>query len=276
MNARPLMRNLSMTPVRLSLLLTIALTSIASAQPGPYGNNGKAPRIPIEGKLQGVQGNMAQVVNDQGQAITFQLPQNGVRFKAPMKFESLAKGMLVRVEAPATGGKFLEPLKLLEVVVPNPSKMNTPNERSMQTPGIYPLSQLLPKQPGQAANPNVRVVGYVVGVEPGKVALNCGGKPMMLELADPVHVEYQSSHLQFAKQGDRVRGSGQANNGQLYATSLEVTGSKPIGNEAPAQQVPLDAMKLRVKEKAKTKSKKETPEPAAPEGAMPVETPKEN
>lgn len=253
-----------MMPVRLSLVIAVALTSVASAQPGPYGNNGKAQRVPIEGKLQGTQGTMAQVIDDQGRALVFQLPQAGLRFKAPMKPESLAKGMLVRVEAPATGGKFLEPHKSLEVIVPDPSKMNTPIERAMQTPGVYPLSQLLPKQPGQMANPNVRVIGIVVGVEPGKVAVNCGGKPMVLELADPVRIEYLSNNLQFAQQGDRVRGSGQMNNGQLYAMSLEVTGSKPIGNDAPAQQMPLEAMKLRVKEKSKSKSKKEAPESSPP------------
>ncbi len=251
----------------LSLWAGLGLRPLLFAQPAQYGKNAQGNRIEVEGTLKAWQGNMMQVVSQDGKVAAFPIPDRpgAVRFKAKLKLEALSRGMMVRVEAPAAGGQFLEPFKLIEVFVPDPSKLSgksSPLERSLNVPGIYPVSMLTQQTPGSMPSPNVRVIGAIVGVSPGKLSLQCGTKSLTLDLAESVSVDFLGNTLQYAKQGDRVRTTGQLNTstGQFSATTVEVTGAKPIGNDAPPQPtMPLEAMKLRVKEKSKAKSKKEEP-----------------
>jgi hypothetical protein len=222
---------------------------------------------------------MMQVVSKEGKMVAFQIPDRpgSVKFKGKYKFESLTRGMMVRVEAPAAGGQFLEPFKSIEVFLPDQSKMNarsSPTDQSLNVPGIYPVSMFTKQIPGSMPSPNVRVVGAIVNASPNKLALQCGPKSLTLDLTDAVSVDFTANTLQFAKQGDHVKTTGYYNpaTGQFSASSIEVNGAKPLGNDPPPQAaMPPEAMKLRVKEKSKSKSKKETPAdaPENPE-AMPA------
>jgi hypothetical protein len=251
----------------LSMSASLVLTSHSYAQPAQYGKNTQGNRLEVEGTLKAWQGNMMQIVSQEGKVAAFPIPDRpgAVRFKAKLKFEAVTRGMMVRVEAPATGGQFLEPFKSIEVFLPDPSKMSgksSPLDRSWNIPGIYPMSMITMQTPGSMPSPNVRVVGAVIGVNANKLLLQCGSKQTTLDLSESVSVDFLGNTLQYAKPGDHVRTSGQLNpsTGQFMANSVEVTAAKPIGNDAPPQPtMPLESMKLRVKEKSKAKSKNEGP-----------------
>lgn len=253
--------------VALAVLVCVGLSSFVVAQPANYGKNPPGNRVEVAGTLKAWQGNMLQIVNKEGQMVAFQIPDRpgSVKFKGKYKFESLTRGMMVRVDAPAAGGQFLEPFKSIEVFVPDQSKMtarSSPNDQSLNVPGIYPVSMLSRQIPGSTPSPNIRVVGSIVNSAPSKLALQCGPKSITLDLADPVTVDFTASNLQFARQGDQVKATGYYNpaTGQFSASSMEVNGVKPLGIDPPPQAVmPPEGMKLRVKEKSKSKSKKESP-----------------
>jgi hypothetical protein len=260
----------------LNALIAMSVSSlIAIAQPPNMAQ--KQTRTEFNGKLQGMQGAMLQIVTDQGQPVVLQFNPQAVRFEAAMKLENLKKGMAVRIEEPALNGKFLEPIRLLEVFIPDPSKMNAKSldERSRYSPGIYPVSQLRKPVPGQQPSPNVRLVGLVVGIEPGKLGLQCGPNSMVIDLAESVSVKFTASSMQFAQPGDSVRGSAtrDSSTGQWAAAgSIEVRSSKPFGEASQAMARP-EEMKLQVKEKSKAKSKKKEPVPTAPSPELETPTP---
>jgi hypothetical protein len=248
------------------------IPSIVSAQPNnPYGSSTKGqPKIEIDGKLQAWQGGMMRIVNSAGQSIAFALPQspNAIRFTAPVELGALKKGMFVRIQAPVgPNGQFLEPVNSLTLFTPDRSRMTTPNDRSMNVPGIYRVRDLVKQIPGEMGSPDVRIVGTVVGVETNAIALQCGNKPMKIELSESPKIELTTSSLEFAKPGDGVRGSGYGNpaTNQIAATNISIQSTKLITAPAPpAAVLGQEGMKLRIKEKAKSKSKTpgltETPE----------------
>jgi len=251
--------------MRLSIFTVIAICccwtqNLALAQQNnPYGAKAQ-PKIEIDGKLQAWQGGMMRIVNSAGQNVAFALPQspNGIRFTAPVELGVLKKGMFVRIQAPVgTNGLFLEPINSLTLFTPDRNKMATPLDRSMNVPGIYPLSQLQQQVPGQMRSPDVRIVGTVIGVEPNSLALQCGNKPMKLELSESPKIELNSSSLEFAKPGDSVRGTAVGNpaTNQIVATNISVQSSKLITAPAPTAATGQEGVKLRVKEKTKTKLK---------------------
>lgn len=232
-------------------------------QNNPYGAKAP-PKIEIDGKLQAWQGGMMRIVNSAGQNVAFALPQspNGIRFTAPVELGVLKKGMFVRVQAPVgPNGLFLEPINALTLFTPDRTKMTTPVDRSMNVPGIYRVSQLQKQVPGEMGSPDVRIVGTVIGVESNAIALQCGNKPMKLELSESPKIELNSSSLEFAKPGDSVRGStiGNPATNQIMATSISVQSTKLITAPAPVPATAgQEGVKLRVKEKPKSKLK--TPE----------------
>ena len=271
------------------LCLSLVIPTVFDQPPKAWGQaaasrsrGGSLPRIELEGRLAAWQGNILRVIADDGRSLVFAIPAkpNALRFQAPLQGQRLSQGMLVRIEAPAAAGQFLEPIKSLEVVFPDPNARNNRSslaERSLTTPGIYPLSQLYPPSPGKGATPNVRVVGLVLGQQEQKLMLQCGPKTLTVELAADVSMEVKASHLRFASTGDRVRASGQLdpNSQQFVASSLEVTGAKPLFDPS-SRSAPTAVTKLGVK--ARTKSGKEDTAAAdlpAPEAAvtLPAEPP---
>jgi hypothetical protein len=246
---------------------------------------GSLPRIELEGRLAAWQGNMLRVIADDGRSLVFAMPAkpNAIRFQASLKDQRLSQGMLVRIEAPAAAGQFLEPIKSLEVVFPDPNARNPKSslaERSLSTPGIYPLSQLYPPSPGKMANPSVRIVGSVVGQQEQKLVLQCGPKTLTIELAPDVSMEVKAPHLRFAATGDRVRASGQfdPSNQQFVASSLEVIAAKPLFDPS-SRAAPSAVTKLGIKASTKSGKKEDaaatdlpTPAPAMPVPADPPET----
>ncbi len=240
------------------------MPSIVSAQQNnPYAPKGP-PKIEIEGRLQAWQGGMMRIVNAAGQNVAFSLPQspNAIRFTASVELGVLKKGMFVRMQAPVgPNGQFLEPVNSLTLFTPDRNKMNTPNDRSMNVPGIYRVRDLYKQVPGEMGSPDVRIVGTVMVVEPNAITLQCGNKPIRIELSESPKIELNASSLEFAKPGDSVKGSAVGNpaTNQIVATSISIQSSKLItAPSPPVAATGQDGMKLRVKEKSKSKSK--TPE----------------
>ena len=242
-------------------LVVTPMTSWAQ-QVNPYGAKA-APKIELDGKLQAWQGGMMRIMTSSGQPLLFALPQspNGIRFIAEVDQGALKRGMFVRIQAPATStGQFLESVNALTIFVPDRSKMNakmTPQDRSMQMPGVYRVAQLQRTAPGEMGSPDVRIVGSILGIESNMLALQVGNGPMKVELAESPKIELNTSSLEYAKPGDSVTGSAMLNpaTNQLGATNITVRAAKPIKSEAPPTTVAAESMKLRVKEKAKSKLK---------------------
>ena len=249
------------------MILACSLTSsIAFAQPNnPYGNQG-AQRVEIDGRLQGWQGGMMQILNSANQAVIFSLPQNldAIHFACPVEKGALKKGMMVRIQAPvAPNGQFLDPVAALILFTPDPAKANAQsslNERSVNVPGVYRMSDIYRPKPGESASPDVRIVGAIIGLEQNMLGLQCGNVPMKIELSESPRIELNTSSLGYAKPGDTVRANGVMNvaTNEIVATSVTVTGSKAITADAPPPTM-QPTSKLRIKEKPKSKSKK--PEP---------------
>ncbi|MDZ4851149.1 MAG: hypothetical protein SGI77_17820 [Pirellulaceae bacterium] len=265
--------------MKLLLFNVVIFSSILSqcyAQPnGPYGNNGPT-RIELEGKLQAWQGGMMQIVNVAGQPIMFTLPQSpaGIRFTVPVEKAALKPGMVVRFQAPAANGAFLDPIRTLTIFAPDSSKISARSsaiERSMSVPGIYRLSELYRAAPGESASPDVRIVGAILQIEANMLSLNCGNTPMKVELADSPKIEFNSSSLDLARPGDAVKGSAtfNPNANQLVASTISVTGAKALTAEAPVVSSPATT-KLRVKEtpKSKVKASKKAAIPDSPESPL--------
>ena len=228
-------------------------------QNGPYGQNGPS-KLELEGKLQAWQNGMMRIVNATGQPVLFALPQseNAIRFTAPVELAALQKGMMVRIQAPASpNGPFLEPIRSLTLFTPDPTKLKTPMDRSMNFPGIYRMAELQRPVPGEMASPDVRVIGAIIGVEPSTLTLQCGNGPLKLELSETPSIELIASSLDLARPGDSVKAIvvGNPSTNQFNALSLSVEAAKPIAAPTPPTVTTQESFKLRVKEKAKSKLK---------------------
>lgn len=249
------------------MILACSLTSsLAFAQPNnPYGNQG-VQKVEIDGKLQGWQGGRMQILNSANQAILFSLPQNpnAIHFSCPVEKAALKKGMMVRIQAAvAPNGQFLDPLASLIVFTPDPAKANAQsslNDRSVNVPGVYRMSDIYRPKPGESASPDVRIVGAIIGLEQNILGLLCGNVPMKVELSESPRIELNTSSLGYAKPGDTVKVNAVMNvaANEMVATSVTITGSKAIMADAPPPTV-QPTTKLRLKEKPKAKSKKLVP-----------------
>jgi hypothetical protein len=224
---------------------------------------------------------MMRISNAAGQNMAFALPQspNAIRFTAPVELGVLKKGMFVRIQAPVgPNNQFLEPVNSLTLFTPDRNRMTTPNDRSMNVPGIYRVRDLQKQVPGEMGSPDVRIVGTVIGVEPNSLTLQCGNRPMKIELSESPKIELTASSLEFAQPGDSVRGSAVGNpaTNQLIATSISIQSKKVItAPSPPVAAVGQEGMKLRIKEKAKskTKSPEMTDKPEATEKPEMKDTP---
>ncbi len=239
-----------------AILVAFSNTSVF-AQPGGRGE------VELAGSFEGAQGATVRLKDAQGNYVMGTLDQRGstVSYKGKADRAVLKPGAFVRFAASATpDGTFLAPLSEVELYMPNPEVLKrraTPLQMSLTHPGIYVMAKITPPQPGGSLDPEVRVVGRILAIEESSMALQCGDRPLKIEIEPNMRVAMNVPSLEWAASGDKITGRGIFNSEtrQLMIRSLVVTGSKTLGTELAAQnaQVAVPEKKLTAKEKALAK-----------------------
>jgi hypothetical protein len=206
---------------------------------------------------------MVRLKDPQGNFVIGTLDQRGstVSYKGKADRAVLKPGAFVRFAASATpDGTFLAPLSEVELYMPNPEVLKrraTPLQMSLTHPGIHVMANITPLQPGGSPDPEVRVIGRILAIEESSMALQCGDRPLKIEIEPEMRVAINVPSLEWAVSGDKITGRGIFNNEtrQLMIRSLAVTGSKTLGTELAAQnaQMAVPEKKLTAKEKALAK-----------------------
>lgn len=258
-------------------ILVVFANASTFAQPVNRGE------VELAGSFEGAQGTMVRLKDPQGNYVIGMLDQRGstVSYKGKADRAVLKPGAFVRFAASATpDGTFLAPLTEVELYMPNPEVLKrraTPLQMSLTHPGIYVMAKITPPQPGGSPDPEIRVVGRILAIEESSIALQCGDRPLKMEIEPEMRVALNVPSLEWAVSGDKITGKGIFNNEtrQLMIRSLTVTGSKTLGTELAAQnaQMAVPERKLTAKEKALAKKEEalakklkksmaETPAPA--------------
>jgi len=223
--------------------------------------------VDLAGSFEGAQGAMVRLKDPQGNFVMGTLDQRSggtVSYRGKADRAVLKPGTFVRFAASATpDGTFLAPLHEVELYMPNPEVLKrraTPVQMSLTHPGIYVMAAITPLQPGGSPDPEVRVVGKIVAIEETSMTLQCGDRPLKMEIEPDMRVALNLPSLEWALSGDKITGKGFFNTEtrQLMIRSLTVNGSKTLGTELAAQnaqnaQVAAPEKKMTAKEKALAK-----------------------
>jgi len=226
--------------------------------------------VELAGTFEGAQGEMIRLKDPQGNFVVAALipRRSTVTYSGKADRAILKRGTFVRFTSHAgPDGNFLSPVGSVELYVPNPELLErraSPLDMSYTHPGVYVMAMILPQQPGELPNPDVRVVGRIMAIEETVMGLQCGERTLKLEIEANLHVTIESPTLEFARSGDAITGKGVFNSEtrQLMIQSLRVTGAKTLGTEqaanAPGPQTKMlekkmPEKKMTAKEKAQAK-----------------------
>jgi hypothetical protein len=230
------------------------------AQPAGRGD------IDLEGSFEGAQGAMVRLKDPQGNYVMGTVDQRvggAVSYRGKADRAVLKPGTFVKFANSATpDGTFLAPLNKVDLYMPNSEVLKrraTPAQMSLTHPGIYFMAAITPLQPGGSPDPEVRVVGRIVAIEETSMTLQCGDRPLKIEIEPDLRVELNVPSLEWAQSGDKITGKGFFNpeTRQLMIRSLMVTGSKTLGTELAAQNAQMAAPEKKMTAKEKALAKKE-------------------
>jgi hypothetical protein len=85
----------------------------------------------------------------------------------------------------------------------------------------------------------LRIVGQIVGLKNGEMAVAAGATTVKVQLADNVRISVDIADLSYARVGDKVDARGiLVQPGQVAATRLTVTPAAPLGSTAKPDAAP--------------------------------------
>ncbi len=263
------MRTLRTDLLVLTLLMCVPVVSNAQDLAVPK-NDAKIAKF--EGTLDDGKGNMIQIVNDKAEKRIVTLPKDltRVRYSAPALPEWLSQGLFVRFSTELNDqGQASRPLATLEVFLPDPPqtlRQLPPEQLRRQMPGIYPAgaaagNNLLNNQAGAgkgaAGNHNYDVVGQLIGLEKGRIAVQCGDVGLQMVIDDKTKINVNAYGLDLAQKGDKVSVSGLSSPKSpenITADNVYISPVKPLGT-------PPDPSEIKAGDKATGKKKLKTTKP---------------
>lgn len=206
----------------------------------------------VEGKLEGVAGNMLRLQSEDGTHYMVMLAGNTtLAYDGTAEPEFLMPGLMVRFTAPFDA-KGMPHGEVTELEIFRPAKQRRMSREQMQdqTPGIYPVSKenedkdkkqdarsrrrRKPEPPLPAGVQKFRIVGQIRGVQDSKLQIAAGNRPVMIQLAKEPKIAVASGDTQFCMAGDAVSVSGLSNAAQpelIKAESIEIKGEQPLGKD---------------------------------------------
>lgn len=183
------------------------------ANPSAVGGFGANQNMVTQfrGKLKGFQRGVVLVQKEDGTDVMVQMPENisSFQFVALAKPAFLQRGQLVRLSGTfnPVNGMAVTPINKVELFQPVNGKL-TGGTREQYVPGVYPEKR--GENPQAFAEPiHCRVVGGVMGLNAnGLLAVQAGGRPLQIPLAQDATFEIRYNNLSLAQEGDEVSVSG--------------------------------------------------------------------
>jgi hypothetical protein len=225
---------------RLTLLLLFFLPGVAMAQ-APAANPSGVPKreqMRVDGTLQGMQGNLLQLVTEGGDqwVVKVEAQPENITYQASAQPDWLQPGMYVQFHATFDQrGRATAPVSQLTVFTPNAdtplgafpeSGLNTgTNELFADT---KPTQETKPKKPPEVVPLNV--AGRLTGLERGKIRVAASNVTLEADLADDATIAVELNNYSLARMGDKISVNGwYVQKGHGLATVVLVRAAQPLG-----------------------------------------------
>lgn len=163
-----------------------------------------------------------------------------IRYSGQAATEWLSGGMFVRFDTQMDEkGKILNPVKQLEVFMPDPKLPNNPELMKDNVPGVHlngvPDSEkLFNDEVKKIVVKSYRVVGRVGGLNKGKLMVIAGSNRLQVDLDPQVIVNVSVPGVDLCQQGDDISVNGftyPEQPGWVEAQRVQITGKQPVGQK---------------------------------------------
>ncbi|MEM7477379.1 MAG: hypothetical protein AAF483_20535 [Planctomycetota bacterium] len=245
----------------LFVLVGLCLSSTVSAQqdaakpdpnePKAAANSGNAVRgiVQVEGTLEGMHRDRLKIKDKDGKEVFAVLtPASKMEYKGTADAKFLRPGFMVRFKAgiDVQKGVVVSPISEIEVFRPSTSRRMLPEERQLQTSGVYPVEadeKDKPVNPRQGAqqiaagtNRQFMVVGQLQVIQAQKIRVVAGNRPLIVDLKPDTKVSVAAGDAVYCLPGDKVLLTGIRNPGQalVQVETLEIEAAKPLGSNPAA------------------------------------------